>query len=162
MVPGGEAPVILCSEAISREPPVCLQRLAMILHHPASWADESLPHRTAHQDSRVHKEGHLQKRDRPRRLKVNRSTLNRYLKRLDESGSLAPERRLANKPPKLDEHAMLLLEEDIKARPWATHSQRSEFLYGVCAVRVSARLRSAGRSSALDIAEKKISTSKRR
>ena len=71
-----------------------------------------------------------------RRFGVNRSTVHRYLKRLNHSGSLAPERRLG-KHPKLDERAMVLLEEDIKARPWATHGQRSEFLYGVCVIRVS-------------------------
>jgi hypothetical protein len=32
---------------------------------------------------------------------------------------------------------MHLLEEDIKNRPWATHSQRSEFLYVACGVEVS-------------------------
>jgi len=32
---------------------------------------------------------------------------------------------------------MLLLEEDIKARPWATHSQRSSLLYGLCAIGAS-------------------------
>jgi hypothetical protein len=53
-------------------------------------------------------------------------------------GSLAVPLRLlpqnagwANKPPNLDEHAALLLREDIKVRPWATHNQRSEFFHGV-------------------------------
>jgi transposase len=78
----------------------------------------------------------VSKRETARRFGVNRSTVHRYLKRINQSGSLAPKRRLGP-PPKLDERAMLLLEEDIKARPWATHSQRSEFLYGVCAIRVS-------------------------
>jgi hypothetical protein len=32
---------------------------------------------------------------------------------------------------------MQLLEEDIKNRPWATHSQRSEFLHVACGVKVS-------------------------
>ena len=78
----------------------------------------------------------VSKSETARRFGVNRSTVNRYLKRLDQSDSLAPKRRLSQ-PPKLDERAMLVLEEDIKAQPWATHSQRSEFLYGVCAVRAS-------------------------
>ena len=78
----------------------------------------------------------VSKGETARRFGVNRSTVNRYLQRLDESGSLAPKRRLG-KPPKMDERATLLLEEDIEARPWATHNQRSNFLYGVCAVRVS-------------------------
>jgi hypothetical protein len=32
---------------------------------------------------------------------------------------------------------MRLLEEDLEARPWVTHRQRSEFLFGVCGVKVS-------------------------
>jgi transposase len=59
----------------------------------------------------------VSKSESARRFGVNRSTVNRYLKRLNQSGSLAPKRRLGQ-PPKLDERAMLLLEEDIKARPW--------------------------------------------
>ena len=78
----------------------------------------------------------VSKSETARRFGVNPSTVNRYLKRLNQSGSLAPKRRLGQ-PPKLDERAMLLLEEDIKARPWATHSQRSEFLYVACGVEVS-------------------------
>jgi transposase len=60
------------------------------------------------------------------RFGVNHSTVGRYLKRLDEEGSLAP-KKAPGTPSKLDESAMRLLEEDIKARPWATHKQRSEF-----------------------------------
>ena len=60
----------------------------------------------------------ISKSETARRFGVNRSTVNRYLQRLDESGSLAPKRRLGQ-PPKLDERVVLLLEEDIKARPWA-------------------------------------------
>ncbi len=99
------------------------------------------------------------KSETARRFGVNRSTVNRYLKRLGESGSLAPKRRLG-KLPKLEDRAMLLLEDDIKARPWATHNQRSEFPCGVCAVRVSEATicRSIKR---LGHSRKKISTSKR-
>ena len=71
-----------------------------------------------------------------RRFGVNRSTVGRYLKRLDEGGSLAP-KKAPGSHPKLDESAMRLLEEDIKARPWATHNQRSEFLLAACGVEVS-------------------------
>src|SRR5512133_1422467 len=39
--------------------------------------------------------------------------------------------------PKLDEKATKLLVEDLQRRPWATHSQRAEFLFAVCGVRVS-------------------------
>ncbi len=47
---------------------------------------------------------------------VDRSTVGRYLKQLDEVGSLAP-RKAPGSPSKLDENSMRLLEEDIKARP---------------------------------------------
>jgi transposase len=67
---------------------------------------------------------------------VHRSTVGRYLKRLDEKGSLAPEKALGSHS-KLDGSAMRLLEEDIKSRPWATHKQRSEFLFAACGIEVS-------------------------
>ena len=71
-----------------------------------------------------------------RRFGVSRWRVKRYLKRLDESSSLAP-KTAPGKPPKLDKCAMQLLQEDIETRPWATHRQRSEFLFGICGVRVS-------------------------
>ena len=71
-----------------------------------------------------------------RRFGVNRSTVARYLKQLDEEGSLIPQKPPGS-PPKLDHSAMRLLEEDIKARPWATHKHRSEFLFAACGVEVS-------------------------
>ena len=76
------------------------------------------------------------KSETARRFGVNRSTVKRYVKRLDEGGSLAPIRR-PGKRPKLDQTAMRLLEEDLAARPWATHKQGGEFLFGICGVRVS-------------------------
>ncbi len=79
----------------------------------------------------------VSKSETARRFGVNRSTVGRYLKRLDEEdGSLAP-KKAPGSPPKLDESAMRLLEEDIKSRPWATHKQRSEFLFATCGVEVS-------------------------
>jgi transposase len=71
-----------------------------------------------------------------RRFGVNRSTIGRYLKRLDEDGSLAP-KKAPGSPSKLDESAMRLLEKDIKNRPWATHGQRKQFLFAICGVEVS-------------------------
>jgi transposase len=78
----------------------------------------------------------ISKSETARRFGVNRSTVKRYVKRLDEGGTLAPERR-PGKRPKLDEGALRLLEEDVKARPWVTHGQRRMFLYGACGVEVS-------------------------
>jgi len=71
-----------------------------------------------------------------RRFGVHRATLKRYCKQLDERGTLEP-RKAPGKAPKLGEKARKLLLEDLEERPWATHSQRAEFLFAVCAVRIS-------------------------
>ena len=78
----------------------------------------------------------ISKSETARRFGVSRSAVKRYVKRLDEGGSLAPKRR-PGKRPKLNQTAMQLLKEDLAARPWATHRQRSEFLFGFCGVKVS-------------------------
>jgi transposase len=69
----------------------------------------------------------ISKSETARRFGFDRSTVKRYVKRLDESGSPAPKRRLG-KRPKLNQRAMWLLNEDLDVRPWATHKQRGEFL----------------------------------
>jgi transposase len=71
-----------------------------------------------------------------RRLRVSLSTVRRYLKQLDEEASLVLKKPPGSRP-KLDESAMRLLEEDLKARPWATHKQRSDFLFAARGVEVS-------------------------
>ena len=78
----------------------------------------------------------LSKGETARRFGVHRATVKRYCKRLDERGTLEPD-KLPGKRPKLDEKAGKLLVEDLRRRPWATHSQRAEFLSAVCGVRVS-------------------------
>jgi transposase len=57
-------------------------------------------------------------------------------KQLEERGTLEP-RKAPGRAPKLDEKAKNLLLEDLEERPWATHSQRAEFLFAVVGVRVS-------------------------
>ena len=52
----------------------------------------------------------VSKSETARRFGVNRSTVGRYLKRLDEEGSLIP-RKAPGAPPKLDESAMRLVEK---------------------------------------------------
>ena len=47
----------------------------------------------------------VSKSETARRFGVNRSTVGRYLKRLDENGSLAP-KKAPGSPPKLDGSAM--------------------------------------------------------
>src|SRR3712207_4210049 len=65
-----------------------------------------------------------------RRFGVDRATVKRYCKQLNERGTLEP-RKAPGKKPKLDEKAMKLLVEDLEQRPWATHSQRAEFLFAM-------------------------------
>ncbi len=67
---------------------------------------------------------------------VDRATVKRYCKQLDERGTLKP-RKAPGKAPKLDEKARKLLAKDLEERPWATHSQRAEFLFAMLGVRVS-------------------------
>jgi transposase len=76
------------------------------------------------------------KAETARRFGVDRATVKRYCKLLDERGTLEP-RKAPGRTPKLDEKAMKLLLEDLEQRPWATHSQRAEFLYAVSGVLVS-------------------------
>ncbi len=76
------------------------------------------------------------KAETARRFGIDRATVKRYCKQLDERGTLEP-RKAPGKRPKLDEKARKLLVEDLQQRPWATHSQRAEFLFAVLGVRVS-------------------------
>jgi transposase len=76
------------------------------------------------------------KAETARRFGVDRATVKRYCKQLDERGTLEP-RKGPGKKPKLDEKARKLLLEDLRERPWATHSQRAEFLFATCGVSVS-------------------------
>jgi len=76
------------------------------------------------------------KAETARRFGVDRATVKRYCKQLDERGTLEPG-KAPGRAPKLDEKAKRLLLEDLERRPWATHSQRAEFLFAVCGVRVS-------------------------
>jgi|SRR5215211_6912735 len=78
----------------------------------------------------------ISKSETARSFGVNRSTVKRYLEQIDKEGSITP-KKAPGSPAKLDERAIRLLEEDIKSRPWATHRQRSEFLYGICGAEVS-------------------------
>jgi transposase len=76
------------------------------------------------------------KAETARRFGVDRATVKRYCKQLDERGTLEP-RKAPGKRPKLDDKAMKLLAEDLQERPWATHSQRAQFLYAISGLSVS-------------------------
>jgi transposase len=78
----------------------------------------------------------VSKSETARRFGVDRATVKRYCKQLDERGTLVP-RKAPGKKPKLDEKARKLLAKDLEERPWATHSQRAEFLLAMSGVRVS-------------------------
>ncbi len=78
----------------------------------------------------------VSKSETARRFGVDRATVKRYCKQLDERGTLEP-RKAPGRVPKLDEKATKLLLEDLQQRPWATHSQRAEFLLAMSGVRVS-------------------------
>jgi len=72
------------------------------------------------------------KAETARHFGVDCATVKRYCKRLDEHGTLEPS-KVPGKRPKLDRKARRLLAEDLRERPWATHSQRAEFLFATCA-----------------------------
>ncbi len=76
------------------------------------------------------------KSETARRFGVDRATVKRYCKQLDERGTLKP-RKAPGRAPKLDEKATKLLLEDLEDRPWATHSQRAELLFALMGLRVS-------------------------
>ena len=58
---------------------------------------------------------------------VRLSSVKRYTRITREGGSLTP-KKSPGRPPKIDEKARKLLEEDVKWRPAATVSQRRHFL----------------------------------
>ena len=76
------------------------------------------------------------KSETARRFGVDRATVKRYCKQLHERGTLQP-RKAPGKRPKLEEKARKLLAKDLEERPWATHSQRAEFLFAVLGLKVS-------------------------
>jgi len=76
------------------------------------------------------------KAETARRFGVDRATVKRYCKQLDERGTLEP-RKAPGKKPKLDQKARKLLAKDLEERPWATHAQRAQFLFAVSGVWVS-------------------------
>ena len=78
----------------------------------------------------------VSKGETARRFGVDRATVKRYCKRLDERGTLEPD-KAPGKRPKLDEKTSKLLVEDLRRRPRATHAQRAQFVLAVCGVRVS-------------------------
>ena len=63
------------------------------------------------------------KAETARRFGVDRATVKRYCKLLDERGTLEP-RKAPGKKPKLDQKARKLLAEDLQERSWAPPTAR--------------------------------------
>jgi transposase len=101
-----------------------------------SWKHETVLVGPQREDRRVGKEGRAQVRDRPTLRGRSRYGQTLLCKQLDERGTLKP-RKAPGKRSKLDEKAMRLLAKDLQQRPWATHSQRAEFLFALSGVSVS-------------------------
>jgi transposase len=70
-----------------------------------------------------------------RRFEINRSTIQRFIKRRGEKALLRQKRDSV--PVRSYKRERLLLEQDLERRPWATHRQKRKFLYGICGVEVS-------------------------
>ena len=72
-------------------------------------------------------EGGMSKSAVARLFGVSLSSVKRYLRIAQRGKSLAP-RKGGGRPPKIDQTAEKLLEEDVKERPAATVSERRRFL----------------------------------
>jgi transposase len=72
-------------------------------------------------------EGGTSKSAAARLFDVSLSSVKRYLRIVERGETLAP-RKGGGRPPKTDQTAQKLLEEDVKERPAATVSERRRFL----------------------------------
>jgi transposase len=91
---------------------------------------EHLLRRFTHKDRRIVRavEGGMSKSGAARLFGVSLSSVKRYLRIAQRGMSLAP-RKAGRRPPKTDQSADKLLEEDVKERPAATTvSERPHFL----------------------------------
>ena len=71
-----------------------------------------------------------------RTFSVSLSSVKRYVQKAHRGGSLAPSKSPGS-PPKLDEKARKLLEEDLRERPFATLRERCEYLEVMTGLSVS-------------------------
>ena|SRR3712207_4730792 len=78
----------------------------------------------------------LPKAETARRFGVDRATVKRYCKQLDERGTLEP-RKAPGKRPKLDEKARKLLEDDLKERPFVSLQERCDYIEAMTGLSVS-------------------------
>src|SRR5215213_179857 len=81
-------------------------------------------------------EGGMSKAQAARTFSVSLSSVKRYVEKAEKGGSLAPKKRPGS-PPKLDEKARMLLEEDIRERPYVTLRDRCGYIEAMTGLSVS-------------------------
>lgn len=81
-------------------------------------------------------EGSMSKAQAARTFSVSLSSVKRYVEKAGRGESLAPKKRPGS-PPKLDEKARKLLEDDLKERPYLTLQDRCEYIEVMTGLSVS-------------------------
>jgi transposase len=101
-----------------------------MMMHRVTRKHESVLDRPQGEDRRV---GEQRRLEGPNRSQVRRGPGDgqALLQAARRARHLGAEEKAPGKRPKLDEKATGLLTEDLQERPWATHSQRAEFLLAV-------------------------------
>ena len=72
----------------------------------------------------------MSKAQAARTFDVSLSSVNRYVDKARRGEALAP-KKSPGSPPKLDQKAMKLLEQDLKERPYVTLRQRCDYMEAV-------------------------------
>jgi transposase len=78
----------------------------------------------------------MSKAQAARTFDVSLSSVNRYVDKARRGEALAP-KKSPGSPPKLDQKAMKLLEQDLKERPYITLRQRCDYMEAVGGISVS-------------------------
>jgi transposase len=78
----------------------------------------------------------MSKAQAARTFDVSLSSVNRYVDKARRGEALAP-KKSPGSPPKLDQKAMKLLEQDLKERPYITLRQRCDYMEAVSGISVS-------------------------
>ena len=78
----------------------------------------------------------MSKAQAARTFEVGLSSVKRYVEKANRGESLAP-KKSPGSPPKIDQTATRLLEEDLKERPYATLKERRDCVEAVSGISVS-------------------------
>src|ERR671915_139678 len=81
-------------------------------------------------------EGGISKARAARTFSVSLSSVKRYVDKAKRGESLAP-KKSPGSPPKLDDKATKLLEEDLKEHPYATLQERRDYIEALSGISVS-------------------------